>query len=133
MSGLHQREWDRLLSALNTWATAAELESGRIRVRFVDSTGSHRQVEIVMTSEDWDDWIGMLGSSPEAAAGEVKKALLRIDGAHGFLVYELYELQPSATEQLPPNEVLEWLRTHPVSGGRWVVLNDDGTVRDEFH
>ncbi|WP_269306709.1 hypothetical protein [Aeromicrobium sp. HA] len=125
------RAWERLLSALSAWATVADPEPGRIRVRFVDATGSPRQVEIVMGPESWADWVDIMWASPEQGAREVKETLLGLDERYRYLVYETYGLEPSETEELPPDDVLEWLRAHP-RGGRWVVLNEDGTVRDEF-
>ena len=125
------RTWDRLVHALSSWATVAEPDPGRIRVRYVDATGSPRQVEIVMGPESWADWVDLMWTSPEDAALNVKESLLGLDRQYRFLVYETYGLAPSETEELPPDEVLEWLRARP-EGGRWVVLNEDGTVRDEF-
>lgn len=125
------RTWDRLVRALSSWADVAAVEEGRIRVRFVDAKGSHRQVEIVMDPDCWADWVDIMWASPEQGAQEVKESLLGLDDQFGFLVYDTYGLEPSETEELPPDEVLEWLRAHP-RGGRWVVLNEDGTVRDEF-
>ena len=125
------RTWDRLLRALSSWATVAAVEPDRIRVRFVDAKGSHRQVEIVMDPECWTDWVDLSGESPEAVARKVKESLLGLDDRCRFLVYDTYGLESSEFAELPPDEILEQLRAHP-EGGRWVVLNEDGTVRDEF-
>ena len=129
---VHHRAWDRLLRSLNAWAVAEAVEPDRIRVRFVDAEGSARQVEIVMAPEDWQDWVDLMWGSPEDAAREVKESLLEVGDSCRFLVYEQYGLEPSETEQLPPDPVLEWLRAHPEGGGHWVVLDDHGNVRDEF-
>ncbi|MET1132611.1 MAG: hypothetical protein ABWX60_04245 [Aeromicrobium sp.] len=90
-------------------------------------------MEIVMGAQSWDDWVNLMWSSPEDAARDVRESLIGLDDRFRFLVYEQYGLEPSETEELPPDEVLERTRAHPGAGGRWVVLDDDGNVIDEFH
>lgn len=86
-----------------------------------------------MAPESWDDWVNIMWASPEDAARDVKESLVGLEDTYRFLVYEQYGLEPSETEELPPDDVLEWIRAHPEQRGRWVVMDDAGNVIDEFH
>jgi hypothetical protein len=62
-------------------------------------------------------------------------AVLGVSDHERFLVYDDYELVPSATPTLPvdPDEIrlAELARQHP-ERCRWVAEDPDGTVQDEF-
>jgi hypothetical protein len=46
--------WERLLEFLNTWATAAKIGPGRIRVAYEKSPGWESVVHILMTDRQRD-------------------------------------------------------------------------------
>ncbi|MFO6453342.1 MULTISPECIES: hypothetical protein [unclassified Aeromicrobium] len=112
------------------------LGPGRLRVRFVDPTGSVRAVDILMTPDEWDDIATVVWGSDELAAAWVKQRILDTEPRHRYLVHSICDLIPSETEFLPPNPRLERakqaVRDRPQERGRWVVLDDDGNVVDEF-
>lgn len=130
------RLWGRLLEFLNNWSTASEVEPGQITVTLAETDGSTRVVHIVMTAEEWDDMVCSPFGDFDAAAQEVRDSVLRLGNNEGFLVYESYELVPSDSAALPvdPEEVRldELARLHPEGFGRWVALDGDGNVEDEF-
>ena len=128
--------WQRLLQELNSWARATEAGPGRVRVFFTDAAGAARVVDIVMTPEQWEDMAGGVWGSFEGAARELRQAVLSASDNDRFLVFDTYELRPSPTETLPVDPDQERLdqlaREHPEGFGRWVVLDREGNVVDEF-
>jgi len=132
----YERLWERLLEFLNTWAVAAEVEPGRIEVTWRNRDGSAKPVEIVMTPDEWDEMVTIPWGDFDDAAQEVRKALVGMEHHERFLVYADYKLVASATEVLPVHpevaRLKELTRQHPEGFGRWVVMDRDGNVLDEF-
>ncbi len=89
-----------------------------------------------MTREEWDDMVSIPFGEFGAAARAVRATALSMEEDEHFLVYEQYALVASSTPDLPvdPEEahLAELARQHPEGFGRWVVLDDEGNVIDEF-
>ncbi|WP_185996081.1 hypothetical protein [Nocardioides campestrisoli] len=132
----YDRLWERLVEFLNDWGTATATEPGRITLTFAHPDDSTRTVEIVMTREEWDDMVSIPFGEFGAAVRAVREAALSMEEDEHFLVYEQYALVASSTPDLPvdPEEahLAELTRQHPEGFGRWVVLDDEGNVIDEF-
>lgn len=128
--------WERLLEFLNTWATATEVGPARIRVDFADSSGATRAVDLLITADEWDETVTVMWGSFDDAAGQVRERILGLQQEERFLLYGQYELVASTTEHLQVDPELarlqELARQHPEGTGRWVVLDEDGTVLDGF-
>ncbi len=124
----YERLWERLLERLAGVGGAVELEPGRIEVR-VDQSGGPRTIEIRMTRGDWDNMAGVAWGSFDDAAREVEHAIKTLPEEQSFLVYDLYELHPSATPELPPDPELERFeerrRQNPDAVGRWIAYPDE--------
>ena len=132
----YERLWERLFEFLNGWTTATEVEPGRIEVVLANSDGSSRVVEILMTRNEWDQMVTIPHGDFDLAAQAVRNVLLRLRPDEGFLIFGDYELIPSTASTLPidPEDAVmeELARQHPEGFGRWVVLDRDGRVVDEF-
>lgn len=119
----YEHLWERLLDFLNTWGTATETEPGRIEVVAPLPDGSTREVEIVMTRQQWDDLVSIPFGDFDLAAAEVRSAVLALRDDDRFLVYATYELVPSPTRVLPADPEEERLtdlaREHPDGIGHW--------------
>ncbi|WP_181311534.1 hypothetical protein [Nocardioides campestrisoli] len=130
----YDRLWKRLLEFLNDWGTAAVTEPGRITLTFAHPDGSTRTVEIVMSRDEWDEMVTIPFGEFGAAARAVRATALSMEEDEHFLVYEQYALVASSTPDLPVDaeeaHLAELIRQHPE--GRWVVLDDEGNVIDEF-
>jgi hypothetical protein len=125
----YERLWERLLTLLGT---LGEVEEGPDRlVLTIDGA----RLEVVMTEKQWDDLVGIPYGSFTWAAGA---ALHGITSAIGqelpFLVYDTYELHPSATPELPDDtddltrRVEEARRANPDATFGWYAYRPD---RDE--
>lgn len=127
-----RRNWNRLVDALDRWTEATVVAEGRVRVRLPGTaTGGQEHVDIVMSPSDWDDWSSTVSGSFETASEEVKQAVVAMGGSHPFLIHDLYELQPSMTETLPPDPDEERLaqlvrESHGRTLGNWVAYGKDG-------
>lgn len=132
----YERLWERLLESLNEWATAVEVEPGRVQVALATSDGSTMDVEILMTHQEWDNMVTIPWGDFDLAVKDVRKSLLGLRNDQRFLIFGDYELVPSETRTLPvdPDEARlhELARQHPAGFGRWVAFDDSGNVGDEF-
>jgi len=128
----YDRLWERLFEFLNRWSTALEVEPGRTEVIIHNPNGSSRVTEILMTSDEWDDMVSVLYADFDAAAEDVRKAVLEPTEPLRFLVYEDYQLWPSATPELPidPEDARlnETARKNPEGIGHWFALDRQGNV-----
>lgn len=129
-----RRNWDRLVDALDDWTEATVVAEGQVRVRLPDkATGGQEHVDIVMSPSDWDEWSSTVSGSFETAFEAVKRAVVEMGGSHPFLVHDLYELEPSMTETLPPDPDEERLaqlvrESHGRPIGTWVAYGKDGRI-----
>ena len=132
----YERLWERLLIALDDWTSAREVRPGRIEVTVPDASAGERQVQIVMTSDEWDDMASVAFGGFEYAFDHVKDRLVSMGASETFAVYSFYDLVPSTTPELPedPEELRldELAREHPEGFGRWVALDDASTIQSEF-
>jgi hypothetical protein len=132
----YERLWERLIEFLNDWGSAEEVEPGRIEVTLTYPDASARTVEILMTRRQWDDMVTIPFGDFDAAAQEVHATVQRMQEHERFLVYEQYDLIPSATPNLPVDaetaRLNELARQHPEGIGRWVAMDRDGNVVDEL-
>jgi len=120
----YDRLWERLIEYINEWASAREVPGG-IEVTFEQSPGVTRTVEAVVTSTDWNDYVGTIYGTGDPSATTLKdKVLATPDRAH-YLVYDTYDWEPSETPELPEDDF-------DPGPGEWVVTNDDGNVIDRF-
>ncbi len=109
--------WDRLVGALDDWASVVAAEAGAIDVLMPGG----RRVTIVMTADEWDDMVDVLWGSFDDAVEDVKRTLLGLRAHERFAVYSQYRLEPSADASLPQ------IPDRPGSG-EWVVTDGDGEV-----
>lgn len=94
--------------------------------------GTTREIEIVLTREEWDDIVeitfGDIGSAVEYVRGMVEKQ----PPGQRYLVHGMYDLVPSSTAESPEErdlaEVQALLRQYPdgIPGGRWVANPPEG-------
>jgi hypothetical protein len=128
-----RRNWNRLVDALDRWTEATVVAEGRVRVRLPGAaTGGQEHVDIVMSPSDWDEWSSTVSGSFETAFEEVW-AVVEMGEPHPFLVHDLYQLQPSMTETLPPDpdeeRVAQLVReSHGRPIGNWVDYGKDGKM-----
>lgn len=92
--------WNRLLESLSSWADAREV-SGGIVVTFRRPTGGHRTVELVLTPDEWDSLVSLVGRDTPRS---VRERILALPEEQPFLVCDRgVDLVPSATGELPPS------------------------------
>lgn len=129
----YDRLWHRLLAFLNSWSTAVEIEPGRIEVTLDRPDGLSAVVEVLMSSDEWDEMVSIPWGDFDLAAQEVRKAILGLQHGQRFLVYGQYELVASTSGSLPVNpddtRLAELRRMYPRGAGRWVAERDG--VQDE--
>jgi hypothetical protein len=93
-----ERRWERLVEHLDSGAPARALGHVRIEVTVDD-----RVVTIVMTPREWDDIASVAIGDSDAAAAQVTTWIRELPADQPFLVYTAYELEGSATAELPPD------------------------------
>lgn len=132
----YDRLWERLVDALDGWTSAREVEPGRIEVSLPDTGAGERQVQIVMTPDEWVDMASVALGGFDYAFDHVRDRLASMEAAETFAVYSTYDLVSSTTPELPVDReelrLDELAREHPEGFGRWVAANEDGTIQDEF-
>ena len=118
---------------MNDWSTAVETGPGRIQVTVAKPDGSSQVVEIVMTPDEWDSVVSVIGDF-ESQTQRIRQTVLGLREHERFLVYRLYELVPSATAELPVDPVAarldELARQRQGGIGRWVVTDQEKNVLD---
>ena len=100
------RRWERLIAYLNTWAQAHE-EGDGIAVTFRSRDGADQTVQIVMTADDWMDYMGTTYGTDDPAKTDIKDWILLTPTDAAFLVYRMYEFHPSDNPTLPPEPELD--------------------------
>jgi hypothetical protein len=91
--------WNRLIESLGTWADPREVTGG-VEVTFRRPSGGHRTVELVLTPDQWDSLVGLLGRESPSS---VKERILELPEDRPFLVCDHgVDLVPSATRAVPP-------------------------------
>ena len=127
----YDRLWERLLDFLNSWCDASEVEPGRIEVTIQDARGQDQLVEIVMTRDEWEGVVRTSWGDFDAAAQEVRRALLTRSHHEHFLICRDYQVVPSASPTRPaPWWARDRSQPHPRGPGRWIVSRD-GDAPDE--
>jgi hypothetical protein len=116
----YDRPWDRLIEYLNEWASSRELPGG-IEVTFTQSDGAVRTVEVVVTSDEWDDYVSTIYGTDDPRATTLRGSLLAMPDQVPYLVYDTYDWLPSPTRELPEDDF-------DPGPGEWVVTDSDGTV-----
>jgi hypothetical protein len=92
--------WKRLLDYLNTWAEAREVDGG-IEVALEHPDGVRRTVEVVLTPEDWQDYLGTTYGTTDPEVSDVKPMILLVPPDQRYLVYQMYAFRPSDVPTLP--------------------------------
>ncbi|HWJ11782.1 MAG TPA: hypothetical protein VNS46_20545 [Nocardioides sp.] len=110
-------EWGRFLDHLNAWATARRTPTG-IEVTFEQLTGGSRTVELVVTSEGWDEYWSVQWGEEAAAAANVRDILTRVPPDKPFLVYAKEQWIPSHVRDFAGHGVR---KVTPEQGGEWVA------------
>lgn len=112
---------------------AVALTRERIRVVLTADARDSREVQIVMSPDDWSCiWSTAYGDFDSAVA-YVQGELESVPSEHGFLVYDCYELRPSTTATLAPHpeaaRFREMLLQQPDGiNGNWVACTSDGVA-----
>lgn len=121
----YDRLWERLLDALNEWTSAREVEPGLIEVSLPDTGVGERQIQIVMTPDEWDDMASVAFGGFDDAFDHVRARLASMEAAETFAVYSTYDLVSSTTPELPVDpddlrldELARQPRTASVAGSR---------------
>ena len=92
--------WNRLLESLSSWADAREVAGG-IEVTFKRPSGGHRTAQLVLTPDDWDSLVSLVGRDTPRS---VRERILALPEDQPFLVCDRgVDLIPSATRELPPS------------------------------
>ncbi len=99
----YERLWERLLTLLETLGEVDSTSDGHLHL-----TVERHQIEIVMTERDWGDLVGIPYGSFVGAASHLLHMVGRAQSdALPYLVYDTYELHPSATPEPPMQAELE--------------------------
>jgi hypothetical protein len=119
--------WERLLAFLMGWSTVREVSDG-IEVTFESPTGASRTVKVMMTREDWDEFVTVPFGDFSVAASVLMSSIVSLPAEHPWLIYgDSYDFIPSASSTLSASS--------PASagpGGEWVILDDEGTIVSRF-
>jgi len=87
-----------------------------------------------MTPAQWDEMASVVFGGVDDAIGYVTRVLAGLDGSQGFLVYTVYDVEPSSTpwvEEDPEVERLDRLARERFEGiGVWSPYPASGEVRD---
>jgi hypothetical protein len=90
-------DWRHLLDALGAHGTVSEPVPGRVAW-----TRDGAMVEIVMTPDDWSGWsrtvMGNVDVTADLVLADVQQAVV---AGTPYLVFDTYELHPSATPESP--------------------------------
>jgi hypothetical protein len=117
--------WQRLIAYLNEWANAREVPGG-IEITFIGSAGRSRTVEVVMTPEDWDDFIGTMYGGDDPRPSPIQETVLGAPDGVPYLVYDgTYGWAASETRELPVVDL-------DLGPGGWFVTDKDGQVVSRF-
>ena len=105
----------------------------RIKVVLATAGRDAREVQIVMSPDDWSCLWGTAMGDFDSAVTYVRSVLEGLSREHSFLVYDRYELHPSTTPNLPEDpedaRLREMLLQHPDGiKGRWVAYTGDGVA-----
>ncbi|WP_166133867.1 hypothetical protein [Nocardioides ochotonae] len=124
----YERIWERLVEHLDELGNAREVPGG-IEVTIERLPGRSRTVEVVLSPEDWDDYLSTMYGDGDPTATTIKERVLGTPEGVRFLVYDgTYDWTPSETRELPPEEPQD-LEPGP---GHWVTTDDDGNVTSRF-
>lgn len=121
----HDPPWERLIEHVNDWASAREVPGG-LEITFETTPGVLRTVEVVVTAEQWADYISTIYGTYDPRATPLRSRLLAApDDAH-YLVYDgSYDWQPSGTRDLPEDDF-------DPGPGEWVVTDAEGNITGRF-
>ncbi|WP_322936467.1 hypothetical protein [Nocardioides bizhenqiangii] len=108
-----RRDWLRLVSQVDSWAQSAVPGDGGFLVTLADG----RTVVVVMTPDDLDDMYVAFGVFDDIA-GYVIRCLAAMPPEYEYLVYHLYDLEPSPDRVLPSEPELP-----NMTGGRWFAYD----------
>ena len=121
----YERIWERLVEHLDELGSARELPGG-IEVTIESPRGRSRTVEVVVSPEDWDDYISTMYGDGDPARTDLKDRVLATPTDVRYLVYDgSYDWTPSETRALPTEDLAP-------GPGQWVVTDHDGNVIDRF-
>ena len=107
------RSWERLLGYISEWATMRE-SLGGIELVYEQPPGVTRTLELVLSPDEWDDYIGTVFGTDDPRATPLRRQVLATPEWAPYLVYGTYDLVPSPTSEL-----------------RKYDLEDDGQNQDE--
>lgn len=121
--------WGRLLDHLKGWATARRTPTG-IEVTFEQLTVGSRTVELVVTSEGWDEYWNVQWGDEDSAAANVRDILTNeVPPDKAFLVWNREQWISSDSRDFAGHDVRKFT---PEQGGRWVTLDREGDVVSRF-
>ncbi|NPC97472.1 hypothetical protein [Nocardioides sp. zg-DK7169] len=124
----YERIWERLIEYLAELGSAREVPDG-VEVTIERPPGRSRTVEVVMSPEDWDDYLSIMYGDGDPAATTIKDCVLATPDGVRFLVYDgTYDWTPSETRELPPEEPEDL----GPGQGQWVTIDDAGNVTSRF-
>lgn len=92
--------WAALLEDLRSWAVEVVAGPDSVEVLWAWPGGEARRATIVMTRDEGDGVVGMVGSF-ELAMAELRALLEGLSGPQRYLVHRDYRLLPSATPEPP--------------------------------
>ncbi len=131
--GFDDELWERLVAARDGWHVREDPD-GVLEVA-LSSDPSARRIILVLTRRDWSELVSIAyGTSVESlddAIRDVQTLVADQPAELPYLVYDSYELVPSATPVLPPDPELvaseELARQHPggIPGAGWFAYPPD--------
>jgi hypothetical protein len=121
----YERIWERLLEHLEELGSAREVAGG-IEVITDRPRGRSRTVEVVVSPEEWDDYVSTMYGDGDPTQTGIKDRVLEVPYGVRYLVYDgSYNWTPSETRELPEEDF-------DPGRGAWVVTDGGGKVIDRF-
>ncbi|WP_436699936.1 hypothetical protein [Nocardioides sp. BYT-33-1] len=112
--------WDRLIAYL---AELSEVDETHLGLKIVvkgGSEGPSATVEIVMTPEEWDDYMSTVYGTGDPSVTPIRDQVLAALGRHSYLIYDTYDWVTGDGPELPADDDPD------LRGGRWFVVDRDG-------
>lgn len=124
--------WTVLVDALRSLGAVEDRDPHGLVLSLSKPDGSSAVVDIVMTRNQWDDFVSTPWGDVDAAADHVAALVLAQPTDQGYLVYDCYELFPRDVAEPPVDSDLlrlqEIAAQYPdgvIAGGGWYVCGPE--------
>lgn len=119
--------WRPLMSYLGGWAERLSEDPDGITVQYRDATGGRRRVHIVMSRDDWDEFVTIPWGSFDSAAARLREILISLPPGETKLVYDQYDLVLEKDRHT--DEDLPDAGPDGIPSGYWTARSGDPTAR----